>query len=237
MTVHERHPTYLADQRAFFDALITEEWPSYISADWDALRRNEVAQLFKRIEPATVLDIGCGCGFHDKEMARYPFVREVHGIDYSGKSVEAAEREYPDPKVRRSTADLRDLPSGNYDLVASWQVFEHLDDPKAYFESALRVCKKGGHIAIFTPNRMRLSNVLRILKRQPIQYLDPQHFHEYTAGEIRALGRRFDLKPVATFGYGFSGIARLNRFPIETRLKLGAIFSPIADCFCLLFRK
>jgi 2-polyprenyl-3-methyl-5-hydroxy-6-metoxy-1,4-benzoquinol methylase len=237
MTVHERHPTYRADQRAFFDALITEEWPSYISADWDALRRNEVTQLFKRVAPATILDIGCGCGFHDKEMARYPFVREVHGIDYSGKSIEAAEREYPDPKVRRSTADLRDLPSANYDLVASWQVFEHLDDPKAYFESALRVCKKGGHIAIFTPNRMRLSNVLRILKRQPIQYLDPQHFHEYTAGEIRALGHSFGLTVVATFGQGLSGIGWIDRLPIERRLRLGGFFSPISDGICVLFRK
>ncbi len=236
MAVHERHPTYLADQRAFFDALITDEWPSYISADWDALRRHEVAQLFKRIEPATVLDIGCGCGFHDKEMARYPFVREVHGIDYSGKSIEAAEREYPDPKIRRSTADLRDLPSANYDLVASWQVFEHLDDPKAYFESALRVCKKGGHIAIFTPNRMRLSNVLRILKRQPIQYLDSQHFHEYAAGEIKALGRRFGLTVGATFGQGLSGIGWIDRLPIEQRLRFGGFLSPIADGICVLFR-
>lgn len=237
MSVHSRYQHFVADQREFFDSLITEDWDTYFSADWDTSRRYEVAQLFNFIQPKTVLDIGCGCGFHDKEMANFSFVKEIHAIDYSAKSIEAANREYPHPKVHRSTTDLRDLASASYDLVVSWQVFEHLDDPDAYFESALRVAHTGGWIAIFTPNRLRLSNVKRILKRQPVQYCDPQHFHEYTPRELKKIGKRFGLECIHWFGYGLSGDPRVDRLPMEERLILGSRIPIFADAFCVVFKK
>lgn len=237
MSVHNRYQHFVADQREFFDALITQDWGTYSSADWDSARRYEIARLFERIQPATVLDIGCGCGFHDKEMAEFEFVKEVHAIDYSAKSIETANREYPHPKVQRSTADLRELADASYDLVGSWQVFEHLDNPDAYFESALRVTKPGGWIAIFTPNRLRLSNMKRIINREPIQYCDPQHFYEYTPREMKSLGRRFGLEYLDWFGYGLSGFPKLDKLSIDRRLALGTRFGWIADCFCVLFRK
>jgi len=236
MSVHSRHQQFVSDQRDFFDSLITEDWHLYFSEDWDTSRRYEVTRLFGLIQPESVLDIGCGCGFHDKEMAEFPFVKEIHAIDYSAKSIEAANREYPHPKVHRSTADLRDLTSASYDLVVSWQVFEHLDDPNAYFESVLRVMKPNGWMAIFTPNRLRLSNVKRILKRQPVQYCDPQHFYEYTPRELKKIGRRFGLECVHWFGYGCSGDPRIDRLPIEKRLRLGSRLPIFADAFCVIFK-
>jgi 2-polyprenyl-3-methyl-5-hydroxy-6-metoxy-1,4-benzoquinol methylase len=237
MAVHERYQQFVSDQREFFDSLISEDWDTYFSEDWDKLRRYEVAALFELIQPETVLDIGCGCGFHDLEMAQYPFVAEIQAIDYSSKSIETANRQYPHPKVRRMTADLRDMTAASFELVVSWQVFEHLDDPDSYFSSALRVLKPEGWLVIFTPNRLRLSNVKRILKRQPIQYCDPQHYYEYTPKELKALGARFGLTFVDWFGYGLSGDKRIDRLPIEKRLRLGMRLPWVADAFCVLFKK
>lgn len=237
MPAHERYQKFMPDQREFFDALISEDWDTYFSEDWDKLRRYEISKLFEMIQPASILDIGCGCGFHDQEMAHYPFVREVRAIDYSSKSIEAANRQYPHPKVHRTTADLTDLTEGNYDLVVSWQVFEHLDRPDDYFTSSLRVLKAGGWMAIFTPNRLRLSNIKRIVKRQPIQYCDPQHYYEYTPKELKAFGARFGLSFVGWFGYGLSGDKRVDGLPMEKRLRLGAHLSWFSDCFCVVFKK
>ena len=147
MSVHSRHQEFVSDQREFFDSLITEDWNLYFSEDWDISHRYEVTKLFGIIQPESVLDIGCGCGFHDKEMANFPFEKEIHAIDYLAKSIKAANREYPRPKVHRTTTDLKDLPTASYDLVVSWQVFEHLDDPDAYFQSALRIVNLNGWIA------------------------------------------------------------------------------------------
>ena len=237
MSVHDRNTAFKSDQRQFFDDLITEEWNSYLSVDWDSSRRYEITRMFNLIQPESVLDIGCGCGFHDKEMAEFPFVKEVHAIDYSTKSIEAANREYPHLKVHRSTTDLLNLSTASYDLVVSWQVFEHLDDPDAYFQSALRVAHPDGWIVIFTPNRLRLSNVKRILKHQPVQYCDPQHFYEYTPRELKKIGKRFGLECVHWFGYGLSGVKRVDLLPIEKRLVLGSRFPWIADNFCMIYKK
>ena len=237
MPIHERYRDFMSDQREFFDALISEEWDSYASKEWDETRRYEVATLFERIQPSSILDIGCGCGFHDQEIARYPFVERVVGIDYSSKSIEAANKHYPHEKVQRMASDLADLNAGSYELVASWQVFEHLNDPGLYFSSAIRVLKQGGWMVIFTPNRLRLANVKRILKGEPVQYCDPQHFYEYVPKEIKKIGLDHGLQFVDWFGYQMSGLKFIDRMGNSRRLRLGRKLPWLADLFCIVFKK
>lgn len=99
MVVQKHFPNFLEDQRAFFDELITKDWDSYISADWDFVRKYEVRKMFEIIRPQTIIDIGCGCGFHDREMAEYDFVTRVDAIDYSSASIAKANEFYPHKKV------------------------------------------------------------------------------------------------------------------------------------------
>jgi SAM-dependent methyltransferase len=194
-----RNPHYVADQRAFFDELVTKEWDTYDDPRWDAVRRYEVARLFEVVQPRRVLDVGCGCGFHDKVMAGYPFVEQVVGIDYSPASVGAAEREYPHLKVRRQVADIRSFEAEPFDLVVSFQVVEHVDDPQGFLD-ACRVLSSGA-VAVFTPNRKRLENRLRRLVGKPPALSDPQHFAEYTTDEIAELA---GMEVLAAFAYGMS---------------------------------
>jgi SAM-dependent methyltransferase len=238
MPVHERYREYVKDQRQFFDELVTEDWDTYFSAEWDETRRYEVAQLFARIQPATILDVGCGCGFHDQEMARYEFVRTVDAVDYSQKSIEKANETYPHEKVKRWAADIEQLAlSPRYELVVSFQVFEHLDSPSTYFEFCRRACADDAHIAIFTPNRWRLHNVRRRLRGLEAELCDPQHFREYSIFELRKLGETHGFSFVSWFGYGLNGAASIDRRPLNERLRLGLRLPWIANCFCLLMRK
>lgn len=207
MPVQQRYPTPLVDQRQFFDELITEDWDSYASEAWDFSRRYEIARLFKHIRPSVILDVGCGCGFHDAEMANYGFVSRVDAIDYSSQSIRKADEAYPHPKVSRRVADLADdVPGRIYDLVVSFQVIEHLQDPDVYMRYCLRACRPGGVIAIATPNRERLDNRIRAWRHEPPALIDPQHFHEYTYAELQALGRRFHLRQLDFFGVGLQSL-------------------------------
>ena len=208
-----------------------------MSKDWDLSRRFEVSQLFSRIQPKTILDVGCGCGFHDLEMAQYPFVEQVEAIDYSAKSIERANKEYPHPKVSRCKADLGNFqPQKTYELVVSFQVFEHLDKPEAYLQLCRRVCGGNGRIAIFTPNRRRLRNVLRGLRGLPPELCDPQHFKEYTALEISGMGRECGLKLDDWFGTGLDGFGWLSRQPMARRLKFGASIPWLANGICVVMK-
>jgi 2-polyprenyl-3-methyl-5-hydroxy-6-metoxy-1,4-benzoquinol methylase len=238
MNTQNRFPDYLEDQRAFFDELITEDWADYASPEWDHVRIYEVERLFESIKPAQILDIGCGCGFHDRVMATYEFVRQVDAIDYSSASIAKANEHYGHEKVRRWVADIKEMSSlARYDLVVSFQVFEHVSDPDVFLARCAEFCKSGGHVAIFTPNRRRLSNIRRWLRFEQAQMLDPQHFKEYTAAEIVALGRGHGLTSARSFGYGMHGVARIDRMPVERRIRLGELVPFAAHGMCVILKK
>lgn len=204
MGVHDRYREYRKDQREFFDALITEDWDTYSDPAWDAARRFEVNRLFELVAPRTILDIGCGCGAHDVLMAEQPGVERVVAIDYSAKSIETAEREYSHPNVFRSVVDVFDLPAEKFDLVVSFQVIEHLQNPREFLASCAGRARPGGSVAVFTPNRERLTNRVRRRLGLPLALEDPQHAAEHTVADLVRMGSELGLEPVGSFSYGLS---------------------------------
>jgi 2-polyprenyl-3-methyl-5-hydroxy-6-metoxy-1,4-benzoquinol methylase len=240
MSVQSRYPTALDDQRQFFDELITEDWESYKSDAWDFSRRYEIERLFRHMRPATILDVGCGCGFHDAEMAKFDFVTRVEGIDYSSQSIKRANEAYPHPKVTRRVADLAtDDPGPVFDLVVSFQVLEHLREPDVYFKFCLRSCRPGGLIAIATPNVDRLDNRIRRWRGEPPALIDPQHFHEYSRAELLALGRRYGLIRRDFFGVGLHSLIypRLTPQPYTRSAKWGTRLPALATVLVVVFEK
>lgn len=235
---HARYPDYMEDQRVFFDELVTRDLDAYHDAAWDASRRSEVERLFALVAPSRVLDVGCGCGFHDVVMADRPGVEEVVGIDYSEKSVELAEREYSHPRVARRVADIFAMPPGRFDLAVSFQVIEHLTDPAGFLRACARQVRPGGWVAVATPNRRRVVNrLVPLLGRAPLLE-DPQHFQEFTQAELQAIGESVGLRHHAAFGYGLTlFVPRLDRQVIPTPLgrRLGPQVPSVADRLCQVF--
>lgn len=236
---HARFPTYVEDQREFFDSLVTEDWDSYSSEVWDRVRRLEVAQILRVAPGARVLDVGCGCGFHDVVLADHPAVEEVVAVDYSPRSVEAAERAYPHAKVTREVADVFELPPDGFDLVVSFQVIEHLTSGFDFLRACVGQARSGGAVAVVTPNRLRLDNRWRALRGRAPDVLDPQHFHEYSPSELRELARALPLEPLATFGTGITfSLPRLGRpvIPERVGLALGRFLPSVANGFGQIWR-
>lgn len=234
MSVHERYKQYEPDQTQFFDELISEEWDSYKSADWDATRRIEIELLFKRVQPRRIMDIGCGCGFHDSEMAKYPFVESIDATDPSAESVKKAEQYYPHPKVRRWAAGFNDLPSSTkYDLVVSFQVFEHLDCPNEYLAKCRDIVTDTGTVAIIMPNKMRRRNRLLARRGLPLELIDVMHFREYTVEEMAELAAHHGLKLSGSFGYHLE----VGGFSHATKLRLGSFIPSHANGMGVLLMK
>jgi 2-polyprenyl-3-methyl-5-hydroxy-6-metoxy-1,4-benzoquinol methylase len=239
MAVQDRYLHYLGDQRQFFNELITEDWETYKSDDWNYTRSFEVKQLFDRVQPASILDIGCGCGFHDKVMADYAFVEMVDAIDYSEQSILRAEATYPHLKVRRIVADFTThYPERKYDLVVSFQVLEHISNPDEYMNFCVKSCAPQGFVAIVTPNRLRLENRLRRLEGQSPVLIDVMHYREYSLKELKAIGKKFGLKTYASFGFGFPnyGLPGLKKLSIRQLTKLGCYFPLLANGIGIIWR-
>jgi SAM-dependent methyltransferase len=119
---------------------------------------------------ARALDLGCGSGYGVAELAgAIPF---VVGVD----------RILPDPgprsaPVRYLRADLNGLPlaPASFDLVVSFQVIEHLEDPAPYLQALARLLRSRGTAILTTPNRLTSDGE------------NPFHVREYEAAELRAV--------------------------------------------------
>jgi SAM-dependent methyltransferase len=204
MGSQQRHPEWLDDQREFFDELVTEDWDTYEVAEpvWAKTRRFEIDQMLHHAGMVkTVLDVGCGSGRHDVEMAERPGVERVVGVDYSPRSIEAAEREFPHRAVERHVADIFTMQPGQFDLVFSICVLPHLANPAEFLAACRRQVSDGGVVVATTPNRDRLENRLRRAIGKPDALIDPQHFAEYTPAELAEFGCQAGLRMTATFAY------------------------------------
>jgi SAM-dependent methyltransferase len=120
---------------------------------------------------AAALDAGAGRG------AEYPYDYARHIARMAGADREAAVLENPNLS-EATVGDLADLPygDGEFDLVFSKFVFEHLERPLRVLRELRRVMKPGAHLLIHTPNRWHYVPIGAILT--------PTRFHIWYVGKL-----------------------------------------------------
>ncbi|HIF94224.1 MAG TPA: class I SAM-dependent methyltransferase [Myxococcales bacterium] len=166
-------------------------------------------------ENGRTLDLGCGNGYGSAEIA-----------DAVGHVV-ALDRITPDAQHRRDSlhyvrADLAGVPlvPRSFDLVVSFQVIEHLEDPTVYMQAIANAVRSDGTALVTTPNILMSDGV------------NPFHIHEYESAELcQLLEQHFE--EVEMLGVGMSAdaaryqedrlarirrIMRLDPFGLRNRL-------------------
>ena len=155
------------DETAYFDDA------SHLRDFGSRFQRYRVARVMELHAPRPtdrVLDMGCGWGTISYALA--PKVREVVGLDFSERAI-AGCRTRTDlhgfDNIVFEVGDARDsgLAAGSFDVVIAADLFEHLypEDSVAVAAEAFRVLHPGGRIAVWTPCR---SHVLEVLKNRDI---------------------------------------------------------------------
>jgi len=142
-----------------------------------------------------VLDLGCGLGYGSRILA--DSAESVIGADVSSESIETASKKYLCTKLSYRCvppADIKPLPfeDESFDVIVTFQVLEHLADPKFFISQLKRILKKDGILFIATPNRD--SRLLRI--QHPWNH---HHIKEYSFEEISGLCRK-EFKYVSLYG-------------------------------------
>ena len=139
------------------------------------LARHEAAYEIARekLPDGRVLDLGSGTGYGAHSLAR------------DHPRIVALDRVAPDRRNRGMAhflrADLHGIPLAphSFDLVTSFQVIEHLEDPTPYLEAIARLVSREGRAILTTPNVLMSDGV------------NPYHVHEYRAEELATLLRRY----------------------------------------------
>ena len=142
--------------------------PSYTEFEWHAEsagngesgeRLTQVfIELVKKLNDVkTICDLGCGNGHISGRLSTLGY--DVTGVDASASGIQIARRAYPDVSFIEALIDRhRDL--GQFDLVISSDVIEHMYRPSALLEAAQTILKPGGHILIGTPYHGYLKNLV-----------------------------------------------------------------------------
>ncbi len=127
-----------------------------------------------------VLDAGCGAGYGSAELAQV--AESVVGADCSAEAVAFARVHYVVANLAFEQASCTALPHGDgaFDLVAAFEVIEHLPDWRSFLVEARRVLAPAGQFIVSTPNRLYYTE-----SRGP-DGANPFHVHEFDFVEFRA---------------------------------------------------
>ena len=96
-----------------------------------------------------LLDVGCGVG-HFLDKARDKGF-SVKGLDISPVAAEAAKEKY-NIEVNVGTLESAPYASDSFDVVALWDVIEHIRRPLENMKAINKIIKKGGILVMKTPN-------------------------------------------------------------------------------------
>jgi SAM-dependent methyltransferase len=130
--------------------------------------------------PGLVLDLGCGTGHSFQELAP----RETVGLDVEPAALEGQPRQ-------THVGDMRALPfaAETFESVVAIQSIEHVPDGSRVVAEAARVLVPEGRAVFVTPNRLTFG--------RPDEIIDPYHYVEYDAQQLRELcARSFDAVKV-----------------------------------------
>ena len=128
-----------------------------------------------------ILEIGCGAGGMLKPLNRYG---RVTGLDFSQDSMRYC-RSRGFPRVVTGVGAELPFDDETFDLVALFDVIEHIPDDQKVLEEVRRVLKPGGRIFVSVP-------AYQFLYSQNDEVV--HHLRRYTAGGLRRLFRAADLR-------------------------------------------
>lgn len=110
--------------------------------------------------PIKILDIGCGNGFVDSELAQQG--HSVTGVDSSIEGIGIARSTYHDVCFEVGSVydeALVNVVGSPMDCVVSLEVIEHLFYPRMLFEQSHKLLRPGGHLIVSTPYHGYLKNL------------------------------------------------------------------------------
>lgn len=134
---------------------------------------NVFVELVKKLDGVrSICDLGCGNGHIIGRLGALGY--DVTGVDASASGIQIARRTYPRVEFVEALID-RDLNIGQFDLVISSDVIEHLYRPSDLLEAAVSQLKPGGHMLLGTPYHGYLKNLVLAATGKMDAHFSVQH--------------------------------------------------------------
>jgi SAM-dependent methyltransferase len=173
----------------FYNPLITGDEKFYGSLqkfDWYYMDDKEEYQYAtKFISPNDkVLEVGSGKGAFAKHLATKDYI----GLDISQNAKEIAAKNGVNI-YNETIEDYALKHKEEFDVVVSFQVLEHVSNPKSFIEAKLYTLKKGGKLIIAVPSE---DSFLKYVTNNVLN-MPPHHVTRYSDATFEYIASKFEL--------------------------------------------
>ncbi len=139
-----------------------------------------------------VLEIGTGTGSLLHELIARGVRAE--GVELRQELIDEAHRFFGPLPIQRVAGTALPFADAMFDVVASFDVFEHIPDSDAHLTEVRRVLRPGGSYLIQTPNKWT-NTVFETIRWRSFTRFREEHCSLHTLGELNARLRRLGFEP------------------------------------------
>ncbi|MHC4693825.1 MAG: class I SAM-dependent methyltransferase [Planctomycetota bacterium] len=160
-----------------------------------------------------ILEVGCGIGNIVFELTKKGY--DITGSDISGEAIAYGHKKYGDIKLEVQPAEELQFENETFDIVLSFDLFEHIAEVDNHIREVFRVLRPGGYYMFQTPNKY--SNI--IFETIQTRTLKWRNYHPslHSPGQLkRRLSRH-------GFNTKFVKMNPINEFTIKKFKKLGPV--------------
>lgn len=164
------------------------------------------ARALRPLAGKSALDVGCGAGLMCEPLARLGAV--ITGVDAAAENIAVAQQHAAGQglSIDYRCADVAAL-AGQFDLVTSMEVIEHVANPAAFLSALAARLAPGGLMVLSTPNRTGLTRLAMITLGEGLGAI-PKGTHDWnkflTPDELAAFAEAAGLKVLDRRGLSFS---------------------------------
>ena len=224
----------------FYDPLITGDEKFYNSLqkfDWYYMDEKEEYQYAKTYIQDTdkVLEVGSGKGAFAKHLSTKDYI----GLDFS----ENAKKMAAENGILIENEMVQDYSINHkeeFDVVVSFQVLEHVSDPKSFIEAKLAALKVGGKLIIAVPSE---DSFLKYVNNG-ILNMPPHHVTRWSDNTFEFIANTYNLKIIDIYHEKVQEVhklwylnALLGNSIIQSKLIDISLRRKIINKFCSLFSK
>lgn len=160
-----------------------------------------------------VLEIGCGIGSVVFKLSEQGY--EVIGTDISREAIAYGQKKYGDIHLEVQAAETLPYGDESFDVVLSFDLFEHVAATDMHLSEVRRVLRPGGHYLFQTPNKYS-NAIYETLWTKSLQW---RRYHPslHSPGQLK--------RRLAKHGFetGFIKMNPVNEFTLKKLQKLGPI--------------
>ncbi len=142
-------------------------------------------EILDKMEPfrktGRLLDIGCGIGFFLDEAKKRGWA--VYGTEYSERLIGLLREK--GITIHEGQLNSENYEEGFFDVVTSFEVIEHINNPTSEVTEINKLIRKGGLVYLTTPNFNSLLRRKLKIQYNVINY--PEHLSYYTPSTLTRL--------------------------------------------------